>query len=208
MCDKIITPDMLPRLSGEVRARLSEKRFRHTEGVVAEAARLAGIYSPELAAKITAAAWLHDVTKEYSYEKQLKICHDFGIILRDDEKNLPPVLHSITAAAIIPVEFPDYADPVIILAVRWHTTGRTGMTLPEKILCLADFIEPGREYAGCREASQCFWSARPGELDQKEREALLNRTLVFLFESKLRYVREHGLLINSDTERAIESLNI
>jgi HD superfamily phosphohydrolase YqeK len=207
MCDKIITPDMLERLRGEVRARLTERRFRHTEGVAAEAAAIAGIYTPELATKITAAAWLHDITKEYSYEKQLKICHDFGIILKDDEKNLPAVLHAITAAALIPAEFPEYADPVIISAVRWHTTGRAGMTLPEKILCLADFIEPGREYAGCRKAWQDFWSANPGELNQKEREALLDRILIFIFESKLAYARSRGFLVNSDIEKTLQSLN-
>jgi HD superfamily phosphohydrolase YqeK len=197
---------MLLRLREEVRARLSGRRFRHTEGVAAEAAAIAGIYTPGLATKITAAARLHDITKEYSYEKQLKICYDFGIILRDDEKNLPAVLHAITAAAIIPAEFPDYADPLIISAVRWHTTGRAGMTLPEKILCLADFIEPGREFDGCRKANQIFWSARPGGLSQKEREALLDRTLIFMFESKLAHVRSRGFLVNSDTEKALQSL--
>lgn len=206
MCDKPITQEMLGKLRGEVKSRLSGERLRHTEGVAATAARIAEIYLPEQTGKIVAAAWLHDLTKEYSYEKQLKTCEDFGIILRDDEKNLPPVLHAITAAAVIPAEFPDFADPLIISAVRWHTTGCAGMTLPEKILCLADFIEGGREHAGCAEVRRGFWAARPGDVSPGEREGLLDRTLITLFESKLKYARERGFIINTDTEKAIEDL--
>jgi nicotinate-nucleotide adenylyltransferase len=206
MSNEKITEKMLNMLREEIRGRLSEGRFIHTEGVEKTAAAISEIYAPGLVQKMRAAALLHDFTKEYSLEKQLKICHDFGIILRDDEKSAPLILHSITAAALIPSEFPEYVCDEIIGAVRWHTTGHAGMTLPEKILCLADYIEDGRKYSDCIAAREVFWGGHPEKLGESERISLLDRTLVISLENTVAHVEAKGGVVNRDTYEALKYL--
>lgn len=206
MPDNIIFGEMIEELRSDIRSRLTPERFTHTEGVEKTTAAMTEIYAPGFTGKMRAAALLHDFTKEYSYEKQLKICGDFGIILRDDEKSAPQIIHAITAAALIPSEYPKFALPEIIGAVRWHTTGRAGMTLTEKILCLADYIEEGRKYPDCALARQLFWSGLAENSGVAERLHILDRVLAISFENTIMHVKSRGGVVNSNTARAMESL--
>lgn len=156
MCKYSISDTRLDRLRTDVEGRLSSARFEHTLGVERAAAWAGERLCPDDVPMLRAAALLHDVTKEYSFGKQLKICDERGIILREDEKNSPQTLHAITAAAIIPSEYPEFDIPELVGAVRWHTTGRAGMTLSEKIIFLADYIEDGRKYDSCRALRESF----------------------------------------------------
>ena len=76
---------------------LSEKRFRHTLGVASAAEKLAAHYGLD-ANKAVVAAFLHDITKEETFERQLQYCAEFGILLSDFEKKSPKLLHALTAA--------------------------------------------------------------------------------------------------------------
>ena len=90
--------------------------------------------------------------------------------------------------------------------VRWHTTGRAGMTLPEKILYLADYIDLSRTFADCVLLRRYFWGAHPEKLDQSEREDLLRKTLSLSFDLTMRDLLANGNLIAADTVAARNEL--
>ncbi|MDD5952565.1 MAG: bis(5'-nucleosyl)-tetraphosphatase (symmetrical) YqeK [Oscillospiraceae bacterium] len=131
---------------GIVRPFLTDRRFHHSECVAEEAERLAKHYGadPE---KAWIAGMLHDITKELSREEQLKKINEFGIILTDLEKGAPKLWHAITGAAyvrqVLHIDDPDIVDPVL-----YHTTARAEMTLPEKILYMADYVSADRTFDG------------------------------------------------------------
>ena len=92
----------IQELRERVTAEMSAKRARHTLAVEQMAARLAELYCPEKAQLLRVAALLHDVTKEYSYERQIELCKQYGVELEADAYFAPKTLHARTAAAIIP----------------------------------------------------------------------------------------------------------
>ena len=132
---------MLSDLRIKVGELMSLKRYKHTLGVEKMAAILGDLYLPEKIDKLRAAALLHDITKEYSVDMQLQKCREFGIMVSKQDMLTPKTFHAKTAAAMIPVEFPQFSDDEIISAVRWHTTGHEGMTMMEKLIYLADYID-------------------------------------------------------------------
>lgn len=136
--------DPLEELRREVRGRMSEKRYRHTLGVEKTAACLAERFGEDVYQARTAAL-LHDLTKALDYEEQLKLCGRYGIIT-DYGENGKALLHADTAAALARQEFGVSEETA--QAVAYHTTGAPGMTALDKIVYLADCIEPGRDYPG------------------------------------------------------------
>ena len=109
------------------------------------AARLAVRWgeNPEDAAE---AGILHDITKKLSTDEQLRLVEKYGIVLDAADIAAPKTLHALTGAWFAREHFgvPDN----IFSAIEWHTTGRPGMTTLEKIVYLADFIEPTRDFPG------------------------------------------------------------
>lgn len=134
---------------GIIKPLLTEKRFYHSRCVSREAEVLARRFGadPE---KAEVAGMLHDIMKDTDQDKQLKIMERFGIIRNNIENQKPKLWHAISGAAYIEHEL-GIRDPEILSAVRWHTTGRKGMTLPEKVLFIADFISADRDYEGVEE---------------------------------------------------------
>ena len=129
-------------------AMLKEKRIPHVRGCEEEAARLAKRWgAPEDDAR--EAGILHDITKKETLESQLILCEKYGIINDNAEKESANLLHAKTGAAAAAAEFG--MSEAVCSAIRWHTTGRAGMTLPEKIIYMADYIEPTRDFEGLAE---------------------------------------------------------
>ena len=133
----------LPRSSEELRLRvfraMGTRRYLHTLGVEREATRLAQRFGLNVD-HAQKAGLLHDITK--CAENQLHLCSQYDIIPTMLEETAPKLLHAHTGAAIarqwgMPEE--------VCSAIRWHTTGRAGMSELEKVLYLADFVEPFRE---------------------------------------------------------------
>ena len=172
----------LSALRSALSARLSPRRFAHTLGVEETVARLAELYLPAAGSLLRAAALLHDLTKEKSETEQREILSAAGVVLRPDEDASPKIFHGITAALLIPREFPDFADPVLLSAVRYHTTGHRGMTLPEALLYLADYIEPGRTFADCVALRKAFFSVDVAALPPEKRLSHLRRVLLSSFD--------------------------
>ena len=124
---------------------LKHKRIPHVLGTEQEAIRLAERYGADVE-KARIGALLHDCTKKLDLEEQLALCRHYAIPLDDLERQTLKLLHSKTGAAIARDVFG--VDDEIYGAIFWHTTGRAGMTLLEKILYLADYIEPSRNFPG------------------------------------------------------------
>lgn len=155
-----------------VRSVLSEKRFRHTLGVADEAERLAVRWgaSPESA---YLAGLIHDMAKEIPYDDALRMLESFGFKADDDLRRCPALLHGPLAACLAQREF-GISDTDILSAVRYHTTGRAGMTVLEKIIYLADFIEPNRCFDGVDEVRQLAY-------ENLDRAVLAESDMVIVF---------------------------
>ncbi|ANS75204.1 hypothetical protein AWM70_11815 [Paenibacillus yonginensis] len=131
-----------------VSGQMPEKRWRHTEGVMASAVDLAGRFGAD-PVKADLAALLHDVAKYWPIEQQAAVIRDnadkgLNQELLEHDKQL---LHSEVGAFVAERDY-GITDREVLDAIRYHTSGRIGMTKLDKIICLADYIEPGRDFPG------------------------------------------------------------
>lgn len=124
---------------------LEEKRYEHTLGVAYTAAALAmchgaSVESAELA------GLLHDCAKGMDEEKSISFCEKHHIGITDVERRKPQLLHA-KVGSFLAMNTYKVRDKDVINAILNHTTGRPGMSLLEKIIFVADYIEPGRKQA-------------------------------------------------------------
>ncbi len=201
-----INEEAILNLRSMVQARLSPKRWIHTAAVEEMVARLAALYCPQKTNLLRAAALLHDLTKEWPVEKHCAFCAAQGIRLTAQDVVAHKTLHARTAAALIPLEFPAFAHPELISAVRWHTTGRPGMTLPEKLLYLADYIDASRAFPDCVLLRETFWGAEPQAMPAAERREHLRKVLVKSFDLTIAALLADGLPVAQETINARNAL--
>lgn len=122
-----------------------EKRFAHTLGVEFTAAALAMKYQADVTdAQI--AGLLHDCAKCLTDEKRVSICEKHRIPMTDIERRNPFLLHAKVGEYLAREKY-GITNPDILNAIRFHTTGRENMSLLERIVFVADYIEPGRRQA-------------------------------------------------------------
>lgn len=139
---------------------LKHKRIPHVLGTEQEAIRLAEWYGADVE-KARVAALLHDCTKKLDMDAQLALCDHYCIELDELERVSLKLLHSKTGAALARDVFG--VDEEIYNAIWWHTTGHAGMTLLEKIIYLADYIEPSRDFPGVDKLRQvCYKDLNEG----------------------------------------------
>ena len=129
--------------SAQLERQLTPKRFKHTLGVVIEAERLAKHYGADTT-KACWAALLHDCTKEYGVDKKHKLCERWGIKPDHIVSAHIDLAHGLLGAEAAQRYF-YINDEEVLQAVRYHILGHAHMTLLDKIVLLADFIEPYRE---------------------------------------------------------------
>ena len=134
---------MLNQLMEAVRRELPVKRWEHTLGVMKSAKELAHKYGADVD-KAELAGLLHDFCKYWPTDRQRLV------ILESDLPNEllsydKPLWHAPVGAYVVSQEF-GISDEEVLNAIRYHTSGRVGMTLLEKVVCLADYMEPGRMY--------------------------------------------------------------
>ena len=169
---------------------LKHKRIPHVLGTEEEAVRLAERYGADTE-KARAAALLHDCTKKLNMEEQKALCRQYGIVLDELEKKALKLLHAKTGAAIARDVFG--VDDEIYNAILWHTTGRAGMTLLEKIIYLADYIEPTRDFPGVEELRKACYED-------------LDKGLLMGLEMTVREMTEMGNPIHHNTLAARDAL--
>lgn len=135
----------IPKMKKTLKKYLDEGRFEHTEGVMYTAAALAMRYGEDVE-KALVAGLLHDCAKCIPDAKKLKICLKNHITMSEMEQKNPFLLHAKVGAYIAREKY-GIEDEEILSAITWHTTGKPGMSLLDKIIYIADYIEPMRSKA-------------------------------------------------------------
>lgn len=135
----------IQKLQKELNKELDAKRYEHTLGVAYTAACMAMRYDCDIR-KAYIAGLLHDCAKCMTHEERLSYCKRHDITVTDIEKQNPSLLHAKVGADLCSSKY-GITDPEIADAVRYHTTGRPGMSLLEKIIFIADYLEPHRNEA-------------------------------------------------------------
>ncbi len=133
------------RLREQIRKVQDKKRFEHTLGVTYTAACLAMCHDIDIERAETAGL-LHDCAKCLSNEKKIKLCKKQSIEINMTEAKNPFLLHAKAGAYLAEYKY-GIRDEDILNAVRYHTTGRPGMSMLEKIIFIADYIEPNRTHS-------------------------------------------------------------
>ena len=169
-------------------ALLKPQRVRHVIGCSETAAALAAHYGADVTDAARAGA-LHDVTKALTGEEQLKLCDNYGIILNHFERENPKLLHAKTGAAVARRIFGE--NDAVCSAIEWHTTGRAGMSLLEKIIYLADYMEPSRDFDGVEELRRLTWTD-------------LDAAMLLGLEMTMQQLREKGSRIGPDSLAAYQ----
>ena len=138
-----------------------------------------------------AAALLHDCTKRLEMDEQLALCAQYGIELDELEQQALKLLHAKTGAAVARDRFG--VDDEIYSAIFWHTTGHADMTLLEKVIYLADYIEPTRSFPGVDALRAACYED-------------LDKGLLMGLEMTVEEMKERGNPVHSATLAAIEYL--
>ena len=135
----------LKKIKKKLKNELDESRYEHTIGVMDTAACLAMRYGADLTQALVAGL-LHDCAKCIPNDKKLKLCRKNGIEVTPFEEKTPFLLHAKLGAWMAEHEY-HVSDPAILSAIACHTTGKPDMSLLDKIVFIADYIEPGRNKA-------------------------------------------------------------
>ena len=130
----------------EIKIRLNPDRLYHSLNVADEAKKLAKHYGADEQKAFTAGL-LHDILKNTPDSELLQYFERNGIMLTETERASRKTWHAMAGADFLRREL-HVTDEDILSAVRWHTTGRAGMTLLDKVLFVADFISADRDYPG------------------------------------------------------------
>ena len=137
------------------------------------------------------AALLHDSTKRLSMEEQLALVERYHIALDELEQHALKLLHAKTGAALARDVYG--ADDEIYNAILWHTTGKPNMTVLEKVLYLADYIEPNRDFDGVDDLRKVVWED-------------LDRGLAMGLAMTVEEMKERGNPVHYNTLEALEYL--
>lgn len=177
----------IEEIKNHVKAKLSQKRFAHTMGVADEAKRLAAKWSiNEDSAYL--AGLVHDYAKETPVSHAIEMLDSFGFQLDEDLMQCPALLHGPLAACLAEREF-GIQDRNILNAIAYHTTGRCNMSTLEKIIYLADFIEPHRSFDGVEIVRKLAY-------DNLDKAVLCEANMVIVFNIK------KNVFLHSDTVKA------
>ncbi|MCI9657151.1 MAG: HD domain-containing protein [Lachnospiraceae bacterium] len=132
-------------LKKDLKKEMDDSRFEHTMGVMYTCGALAMRYGYDLE-KAMLAGLMHDCAKCMPNAKKLKMAEKHHLEITELERKNPFMLHAKLGAFLARKKY-DIEDPEILDAIRWHTTGRPKMTLLDKIVYIADYIEPKRDKA-------------------------------------------------------------
>ncbi len=138
----IVIDEQYDRCRHLLKEEIGKKRYLHSIGVSNTAACLAMRYESDIK-KASLAGLLHDCAKGLSEEQLIRVTETNGIKISEVERDNPELLHA-KAGSVRAKEKYKIEDEDMLAAIFWHTTGKPGMTLLEKIIFIADYIEPNR----------------------------------------------------------------
>jgi len=163
---------------------LKESRLKHSLSVSETAVMLATIYGENIE-KARIAGLVHDCVKNKTDAQLIKITNDHKIQLDEISMQNPSILHGLIGS-IIAREIMGIYDEDILNAIHYHTTGRKNMSILEKIIYIADYIEPLRIFDGVEELRN---------LSVED----LNAALIKSFDNTIKYVISQKQLLHIDT---------
>ena len=169
---------------------LNPNRVAHVLGCRDAAVALAERYGADVT-DAARAGLLHDITKALDGPLQLTLCDEYGILLNKFSQENPKTLHALTGSLVADQIFGE--NEAVVTAIRYHTTGRPGMGLLEKIIYLADYIEANRNFPGVEEMREAAFR----DLDQ---------ALLMGLESAIAHVRRQGQELAQPTADAVKHL--
>ena len=179
-----------PMIRKKLKKKLDPCRYEHTLGVSYTAMALAMRYGCDLE-KAELAGLLHDCARQFDNQTIYEKCLEKGIPVTEDEEKNKVLLHAKYGSYMAEHKY-QITDPEILSAIRYHTTGKPDMTLLEKIIYIADYIEPRRNKAD--------------NLDSMRQLAFvdIDQALTEIMQGILVYLNETGSNVDSQTESAID----
>ena len=195
--------EILNLLRTEVASKVKKRRFEHILRVEEEIVDMGRLFLPDRIFYLRVAAILHDYTKDLSFQEQLQLCEKFGIIRSEDKS--ADVLHAITGAFAVKEMYPSIVTEEVFHAILSHTTGSDRMTVFDKLLFVADYIERGRTYRSCIELRQEFWSSVK-DAPQSERVDCLDKICLKILDFTIEFLRRENKLIDKETFLARDAI--
>ena len=190
----------LAKLRKEMKKELEPRRYEHTLSVAYTAANLAAVHGVDVE-KALVAGMLHDCAKCLSHKKQLELCtknhiHLSGLEAAKDS----PLIHAKAGSILAKKEY-GITDVDILHAICFHTTGRPQMSPLEKIIYIADYIEPERKHA-----KRTADDTRNDRFTQVRRMAYrdLDEALFNILGDSLAYLHEKGSKVDYMTQKTYE----
>lgn len=166
------------------------KRIAHVQGTEQEAVKLAQRWGGNVC-HARRAAILHDCTKYYTEQEHFALCERYGVELDALERKSEKLLHAKTGAALACHIF---GEPIEVqAAIYYHTTGKGDMTLLEKILYLADYMEPNRDFPGVERLRELAYTD-------------LDAAVALGCEMSIAEMKEKGREVHPNTQAALDSL--
>ena len=183
------TVELSASLRHRVKKALDEKRFDHSLGVAYTCATLAFVHGGDIEQALTA-GMLHDCAKCLSHEEKIRICKENNIEITPSEEASPGLLHAKTGAYLAEHEY-GVTDEEILSAIRCHTTGKPAMSHQDKLLYVADYIEPNRKMLP--------------HLDEVRKEAYrdLDRCVLMILEHTMTYLKEKTKVLDPVTQETL-----
>ena len=180
-----------PHLEEYLRKHIDGHRLAHSHGTANEAAALARNYGVD-ERKAYIAGLLHDVAKGGCKTGLEKMAVQYEVEADGLELNNPELLHGKIGAAMVKAEL-DIADEDILSAIRWHTTGRSGMSMLDKIVYIADLIEPGRRF-------ECIDNIR--RLAYQD----INEAMLVALDQVMQFIKDQGFILHPNSLEAYEDI--
>ena len=173
-----------------LKKKLTPKRYVHSIGVEYTAACMAFVYGEDVK-RARIAGLLHDNAKCLAADEKLRKAKKHNLPISDAELKNPDLLHGKLGALYARKKF-GITDEEILSSITWHTTGKPDMTLLEKIIFVADYIEPNRRMIS--------------ELPEIRKEAMtdLDRCVVHILRHTLEYLAIKGVAIDEMTEKTYD----
>ena len=185
--------DLILKIERKVKKELDQYRYMHTLGVMYTAASLAMRYQADVKDAMIAGL-LHDCAKCIPGQDKIRLCKKYDIDITPIELSNPGLLHAKLGAYLAKKEY-HVENEEILQAIRSHTTGRPDMSLLEKIIYIADYIEPGR-------------NPLPNmDLVRKLAFEDLDECLFVMLKDSLEYLNSRNIPIDPMTEQTYEFYN-
>ena len=178
-------------------------RYLHTLGVERECAALADVFSlpEEEKQELCIAALLHDMTKQKNQDEQKALYAKYGVPYGAEEAHSPKILHAVTGAYAAREAYPSLVNDRVFRAIRLHTAGAPDMTLFDKLLYLADYIEAGRTFTDCVRLRTDFYAGLDAlrfsgnAQSEKDLTLLLDKTILLSFQYTLEdLLKQHSYI--------------